>query len=227
MGIIDGLINAGSQLWTNKVNREENRKARNWNLSMWKMENEYNTPANQMARFKEAGLNPNLIYGQGNAGNAGSVSSVSPYQAEAPTINLPNAMEVLRGYQEYLIKNEVIEEQKWKTGITRNMWLDTALKNFLNYGDLIPTGTVALGKGGFANEEVSSWYKPFGGHVGFTERKAEAGLNLSNQLARIRKSEADMSDSIKKYNLTSADAWWARIIARFMDETSIKKLIER
>lgn len=30
---------------------------------------EYNTPKNQMARFQEAGLNPNLIYGQGNPGN--------------------------------------------------------------------------------------------------------------------------------------------------------------
>lgn len=30
---------------------------------------EYNTPANQMKRFQDAGLNPNLIYGQGNPGN--------------------------------------------------------------------------------------------------------------------------------------------------------------
>lgn len=30
---------------------------------------EYNTPANQMRRFQEAGLNPHLIYGQGTPGN--------------------------------------------------------------------------------------------------------------------------------------------------------------
>jgi len=30
---------------------------------------EYNTPANQMLRFQQAGLNPNLVYGQGNPGN--------------------------------------------------------------------------------------------------------------------------------------------------------------
>lgn len=29
----------------------------------------YNTPSAQMGRFQEAGLNPNLIYGQGNPGN--------------------------------------------------------------------------------------------------------------------------------------------------------------
>jgi len=32
-------------------------------------QNEYNKPTNQMARFQEAGLNPNLIYGQGSPGN--------------------------------------------------------------------------------------------------------------------------------------------------------------
>lgn len=30
----------------------------------WNMQNEYNSPAEQMKRFKDAGLNPNLIYGQ-------------------------------------------------------------------------------------------------------------------------------------------------------------------
>lgn len=39
------------------------------------MQNEYNSPAAQMQRWQEAGLNPNLIYGQGNSGNAGPVNT--------------------------------------------------------------------------------------------------------------------------------------------------------
>lgn len=35
-----------------------------YNTRMWHMSNDYNSPANQMRLFKEAGLNPNLIYGQ-------------------------------------------------------------------------------------------------------------------------------------------------------------------
>lgn len=35
-----------------------------YNTRMWHMSNEYNSPANQMRLFKEAGLNPNLAYGQ-------------------------------------------------------------------------------------------------------------------------------------------------------------------
>ena len=78
-------------------NKEEADKQRIWNFNMaqiqnqwarenWNMQNQYNTPQNQMARFKEAGLNPHLIYGQGNPGNAQSIQTpdVKPYtRAEA------------------------------------------------------------------------------------------------------------------------------------------------
>ena len=36
------------------------------NIRLWNMNNAYNTPKAQMQRFKEANLNPNLIYGQTN-----------------------------------------------------------------------------------------------------------------------------------------------------------------
>lgn len=48
-------------------------------LEAWNMENEYNSPAAQMQRYQDAGLNPNLIYGQSNtAGNIGN------YQLDTP-----------------------------------------------------------------------------------------------------------------------------------------------
>lgn len=50
------------------------------NLEMWNLQNQYNSPAAQMQRYKDAGLNPNLIYGQGQPGMA------SPVQ-QAPGIN--------------------------------------------------------------------------------------------------------------------------------------------
>ena len=38
-------------------------------LEAWNMQNEYNTPANQVQRMLDAGLNPNLFYSQGNVIN--------------------------------------------------------------------------------------------------------------------------------------------------------------
>lgn len=45
-------------------------------------QNEYNTPTAQMKRFKDAGLNPNLIYTQGNAGNQSSLARYQPPTVE-------------------------------------------------------------------------------------------------------------------------------------------------
>lgn len=65
------------------------------NVENWKMQNEYNSPAAQMARYQEAGLNPNLMYGQGNNGNAGSVpaAQMHPLKVENPfkDVNLMQA----------------------------------------------------------------------------------------------------------------------------------------
>jgi hypothetical protein len=52
------------------INRRAERRQWNRNVSMWKMQNEYNSPINQMKRLKEAGLNPNLMYGKGTVGNS-------------------------------------------------------------------------------------------------------------------------------------------------------------
>nr|QGT50721.1 hypothetical protein Elusimicrob1349_1910 [uncultured Elusimicrobia bacterium] len=46
-------------------------------LQWWNMQNEYNSPAAQMARYKAAGLNPNLVSGQISSGNASSVGSAA------------------------------------------------------------------------------------------------------------------------------------------------------
>lgn len=64
------------------------------NLEQWNLENAYNAPTAQMQRLMGAGLNPNLIYGDGGAamaansptlqiGDVGSgTSNVAPYSAD-------------------------------------------------------------------------------------------------------------------------------------------------
>lgn len=76
-GLAGSALNYGYQ---KQLAEQQNQ----YNLDMWKMQNEYNSPSAQMQRFKSAGLNPNLIYGQGSAGNAQS----------APQMVTPRAPEV-------------------------------------------------------------------------------------------------------------------------------------
>lgn len=88
-------INAGNQANYAGKNRRQSEKLMNWqkdiNLTNWGLENEYNSPANQMKRLKAAGLNPALIYGSGSGGmtggSIGGVTANSPNQ-DAPQIDV-------------------------------------------------------------------------------------------------------------------------------------------
>lgn len=50
------------------------RKARKWALEDWNRQNAYNHPSAQMSRLREAGLNPNMIYGTGTQAATGQAT---------------------------------------------------------------------------------------------------------------------------------------------------------
>lgn len=51
-----------------------------YNLQLWNLMNEYNTPSAQMQRFQDAGLNPNLIYSQQNAASSPQAASAGNFR---------------------------------------------------------------------------------------------------------------------------------------------------
>ena len=62
-----------------------NQENRDWSKDMWNMTNAYNSPAQLMARYKEAGLNPHLIYGQQpQASQPMSASTSAPHSEALP-----------------------------------------------------------------------------------------------------------------------------------------------
>nr|WAE43842.1 MAG: DNA pilot protein [Microviridae sp.] len=76
--VVSGLINNANTNSNNAANRafqaEQQQQQNNYNTNMWMMQNDYNSPANQMARDKAAGLNPNLVYGTAD----NSVATAAP-----------------------------------------------------------------------------------------------------------------------------------------------------
>lgn len=91
LGAITGLIgnnqtnkaNIRLQREQQQFNAQQAKQANEWNMQQWQRENEYNAPAQQMARLEAAGLNPNLMYGQGNTGTASKLTAEVP-QGVAP-----------------------------------------------------------------------------------------------------------------------------------------------
>jgi len=67
-------------------------------LADWQMQNEYNSPAAQMARFEAAGLNKNLIYGKGDSGNATPVRPNQTAQWTPKTADLSGVGNALSSY---------------------------------------------------------------------------------------------------------------------------------
>lgn len=59
-----------------------------YNIDMWNMNNEYNSPKNQLQRLIDAGLNPNLAYGTVSAGN-----SQRPPEQVTGTYHLDNSVD--------------------------------------------------------------------------------------------------------------------------------------
>ena len=104
-----GVINTGIGLWQAKENREatfrENERSRAWEQGQYiqsrndkrddrDFENAYSHPTQQMARLKEAGLNPRLMYNNGtgimSSAHTASSSPNSP-KTQAPQYDMSGA----------------------------------------------------------------------------------------------------------------------------------------
>ena len=126
-------VNAISQGNLNKKNRAFSKEMYNIqkqdNLDFWQMQNSYNSPEAQMARLKEAGLNPHLAYGNGSVANTGgSVSSphFSTPDQKAPQIDIPA---VVMGYYDVKQRAETVNNTKLQGDILQLEAQKRALEN--------------------------------------------------------------------------------------------------
>lgn len=121
--LISGGINLIGSALGNKAGLKQQQLANDANmrlaqykyekdLEQWNRENDYNSPKSQMQRFADAGLNPNLIYGQGSSGNASS----------APTYEAPH-LEAYRNFGDMGASGAVAAFQN-----QQSLTADTALK---------------------------------------------------------------------------------------------------
>ena len=98
--VISGGASILGSLLGNIGSAKRQKKADKANIKFWRMQNEYNDPAQQMSRLKKAGLNPNLIYGQSVSGATGQAGAVAPSKAAPYSMDLGGAANnALAAYQ--------------------------------------------------------------------------------------------------------------------------------
>jgi len=77
-------------------------------------QNAYNSPSSQMTRFQDAGLNPNLIYGQGSPGNQSSSLSY-PDIKPADYQNRTNAQDTIATFNQTRLTTSQVNAQNATT----------------------------------------------------------------------------------------------------------------
>lgn len=123
-------INAAAQGSMNKKQRkwleERYNIERGHALADWEMQNKYNSPLAQMQRLKAAGLNPNLVYGEGSVANSSATprsADTGSWNPKAPEYNLQDS---LFAYFNTLQQQQTIDNLTAQKSLTE---ADVLLKN--------------------------------------------------------------------------------------------------
>ncbi len=212
-----GLIGAGVQVGGQLLNSHFNRRTARRNtdltigankseaelawqrsLDMWHMQNQYNDPSAQMQRFKRAGLNPNLVYGQGTSGN----SSKTPEYKAAQQEHKYKAFKVpeLTKFQEVRLQDQQISAIKQSTDLdaakeTNEMIKSTILDNVRKKGDLDVNYLESLYPYNLQAKQKSI-------------EKQSKDINLSVQKYNLGKKDFPIKDQILKYQKGQTSRVW-------------------
>ncbi len=237
-GVVSGAVNAFSQGNMNKKNRQHQEY-------MWNKQNQYNTPTAQMQRFKDAGLNPHLIYGQGSNGNA--MAPNTPNQEPIKTNFMDVAMQyVATKKQQTEIDNlekakEVMEADRiLKEATTVNTLTNSSKteQERQQSADLFQTvsdqAKMNLSNSTLQSSKISSEINQIRASTRLTDtqknnveqsiRESQQRINNLRKDASIKDKEAELKQldiNLKRNGIQPSDPLYMRIISQLLEQSSI------
>lgn len=131
-GLFSAVGNLFGNLFGNRQRRRSEREAREWNVRFWNMQNEYNHPSAQMERLRQAGLNPNLIYGTPSGSAVGNAGNIAP--AKGHDVKFDNPLSSLLMYADARMRHVQTDNLRTQNTV---MLQDAALKAAQTSGELI------------------------------------------------------------------------------------------
>lgn len=209
--ILGGVLGSRSQKKTNDKNMElakyqnawqaqENEKAYQRNLEMWNLQNAYNSPTQQMARLRTAGLNPNLVYGNGVTGNsAGSTPQYQPADIK---------------------RAELSSYRGWNQGLT------DAVSNFLAYRSNRAQVENMEAQNSLIRQQTAT-EATRQANIAASTARSEFDLSQANRLKDVSVSMAEAQMSRAQHDASTAwsqsqQSWIKTNIERALQETRIK-----
>lgn len=150
------ITQGAASIWNAFTQGKTNRQQRSYEMDMynrqrqdaiedfnrqWSLETQYNSPSATMQRYKDAGLNPNLIYGSNQVYNPPAVrsSSAGQWNPKAPQIDGSSLGSTFMNIYDAQMKEaqtdnlkaatKVAEMEAWLKGVQgNNTMADTVLK---------------------------------------------------------------------------------------------------
>lgn len=217
---------------TNAANMELAQYQAKTNEALIDKQNAYNSPAAQMGRFDAAGLNPNLMYGQGSPG-----LQTSPARYEAPRVDMHfqpfQIPEILGMYQDYQLKDAQIQQVEANTDYVNMRTMNENLRSSL---------LEVAGKKGALDYETQSELAPYARAIGvlnwhkagLQNQNLSADLTLKGWKASIMQKQNEnlrmqnvfqkYEEQFRKQGITSSDNIWVRVLTRMLMRAGIDPL---
>lgn len=133
------VLNTGLGLIGQSINYRQQRKLADLqysrSLEMMNRQNAYNSPAAQVSRLRAAGLNPNLLYGNGSTATGNTDVFTPVYNPPAPSFRTDTNMNLANAFSQYQqIASWQAQEESYRAQAAvakaqaRNIEVDTAGK---------------------------------------------------------------------------------------------------
>jgi len=156
------------------ITNSQNRKRA---LQDWNRQNAYNHPSQQMQRLKEAGLNPNLVYGGGATTTAQSVKTTD---AQVPNIDLQKVPEAIGAYQS--VKNQQLEYSR----IQKAMELQDAQKKNIEANTLSTLAGTDLKQLDLISKGIMNQFLPEVQQANLAKTKTQTQIAVSqNEMEKL------------------------------------------
>lgn len=211
--LLSAGIGAASNVAQNYFNSQANKEARQWQYQMWMKNNEYNTPQNQVARLRAAGLNPGIAMSNGAVGSG---TSSSPAEGVEPMKYdfSPAATALQQGAMLHIENKKADAEIREKNSNAqgqeiRNQWL-----NFQELADLLNKRS-DLKKKGKDTDLVDQMIE--------YKRQENAAFQERNA-AEVQRIRAEAAEKEKQAHLVELQSSYQEIINKYAPKEKAKLL---
>lgn len=206
------------------------REARAEDIKQWHLQNYYNSPKQQMQRLREAGLNPNLVYGNGG----GIIASTSAPPTKVPELTNTlasmqqlSAVPAISAYQDMRVKNAQIANTKALTELTEQKRITEAInqglkasqtaKNEFNLGLAKQVEKYSLQAAEYSviNAQRDAMLKETNNRImqemqPYNIAEKQANINVKIPESKLKNMELNYEKELRELGLPFGTPWWMK-----------------